>query len=120
MNNDVAGAVALLQSRVAASHNHWYTERAEEALNSLLAQPDRVGTPSHLARNALADAGKKLRLRARILKIHATTIDWIEVEVNDDFAQLLVETTDLLSRHLSVADQSLLECACCLKEVKAV
>jgi hypothetical protein len=122
MNVDIAGAIALLQARASfyESRDHWRTEQAEEALNLLLAQPERQGDPKYLVRNALADARKKLSRRAEILNLHGSEIDWLEEETSDDFAGLLIETTDFLTHCLDPADRALLELACCGEAADAI
>jgi hypothetical protein len=104
-----------LQARASfyETRDHWRTEQAEEALNLLLAQPKRHGDPKYLVRNALADARKKLSRRAEILNLHSSEIDWLEEEISDNFAGLLIETADFLTHCLDPADRALLELACC-------
>lgn len=77
MNHDVTVAVLRLQDSLLNKRMpHWRAEQTEEALNSLLSRPDRVGEPFHLERNAMSDARKKLQRRATLF---AENIDGIEV-----------------------------------------
>jgi hypothetical protein len=110
MHVDVATAIASMQSLVSRyeSNNYWRAEQAEEALNILLLQPERQGNPRYLARNALADAAKKLKRRAAQTSDPELAPDWIKNQVTDGLEFLLIETADLLSRRLNPRDRALL------------
>lgn len=70
MHKNVTHAVMRLQARLRAPRSHRVAEQTEEALNLLLNQPENSSEPHRQIRNALSEAGKKLRRRSRLLDAH--------------------------------------------------
>lgn len=119
MNHEVIVAVLRLQDSLMRGRlQPWRAEQTEEALNALLAKPDRTGDPFHLERNALSDARKKLQRRAELLALH---VDEIEVMAEAEpgsprspdtgFEGLRAEVFDLVERRLGATDQRILAIA---------
>ena len=71
MTNDVVEAIAVLQRRCCSQgrNSPYWNERIERALDDLVAHPDRIGNPYHLARNALSNAGHLLDRRQGVCQI---------------------------------------------------
>jgi FixJ family two-component response regulator len=107
MKTNVAEAVARLQARRQHLKDYWHIEQAEAALDILLAQPDRQDEPRYLVRNALADAGKKLKRRARLAADYAC-FRQLEDEGSDDDARAFLHATDFIERTLTPADRTVL------------
>lgn len=68
MHAHVVMACAALHKRIARTQglNQWLTDQAEEALTELANNPHRDAPPSHLLRNALFNASKKLKRRSSL------------------------------------------------------
>jgi len=71
VTDDVVEAIAVLQRRCRRQgrNNPYWNERIERALDDLVAHPDRIGNPYHLARNALSNAGHLLDRRQELCQI---------------------------------------------------
>jgi hypothetical protein len=108
VKDNVTKAVALLQART-RTRDPWRAEQAEEALNFLLSKPDRTGDPQRLVRNALAEASKKLRRRAKIFTENIDRIQMVNGQANDGLGTLRFDLTNLIRRGgFNARDRSLL------------
>ncbi|THD34490.1 MAG: hypothetical protein E7773_14975 [Sphingomonas sp.] len=119
MNNDVTEAVLRLQGGLMSGRlQPWRAEQTEEALNALLAKPQRTGVPFHLARNALSDARKKLQRRSDLLADRAAEID-VMAETGSTggapgaggYEVLRREVIDTVNRRSTPADREILAVA---------
>lgn len=106
MNTDVTYAVALLQARRDRLSDFWRIEQAEEALDILLSKPGRAGEPWQLVRNALVDAGKKLKRRSPLFAAYSA-YRRLEAEEGNGTEDLL-DVADVMERKLGPADQTML------------
>ena len=98
MNPDVTQAVARLQACLRRTSSLHRAHLVEEALDILLAKPNRTGKPWHLVRNALADAAKKLRARAILDARYAARVRSASADNDDDCVALSVELADFIGR----------------------
>lgn len=112
MKEEVSAAVLRLQRSLLRDRiKPWRAEQAEEALNGLLAKPDRTGDPFHLHRNALSDARKKLRRRAALFAGHAADVDACATESDGGYEALRADVVDVVWRTSSEADRRILAIA---------
>ena len=98
MTPDVTQAVARLQACLRRTSKLHRAQLVEEALDILLAKPNRTGKPWHLVRNALSDAAKKLRARALLDATYAERVRASAAGTGDGLGALSVELADFVDR----------------------
>lgn len=107
MHKNVTHAVMRLQARLRAPGSHYAAEQTEEALNLLLNQPENSFEPDRQIRNALSEAGKKRRRRARLLEAHFEHLATTRPSDAPD-AILALELRDFIDRAVRPLDRPLL------------
>ncbi|MGE5483447.1 MAG: hypothetical protein ACM3X4_00325 [Ignavibacteriales bacterium] len=115
MTTDVIHAIEIVQKKSLASCSNGFLERCDLALDSLVRNPDRTGDPRHLARNALADARKKLRVREQkcglglLEDVTTLVLKNPKYSVSDEIPLAEIHVADFLERSgLDPKDKSIL------------
>lgn len=67
MNRNVTTAVRRLQRRLRTARSFYIEQQIEEALHLLLRNPAKIATPEALIRDAMREAGRKLKKRRELL-----------------------------------------------------
>lgn len=118
MTKDVEMALRRLQAARARDPGLWNVARHEEALDIVLRSPDKTGNPSHIARNALRDADRKIQNRAVLMDRHASRIDvmagsGMPPPRHDSYTydEMLIDTVDMIRRGVRSADAEALSLA---------
>lgn len=97
MKPNVTEAVARLHARLSKTPNAFRAEILEEALNRLLAEPNKTGSPQDLIDAAIAFAHMRLGRRARVFQRYADEVRSAGL-AGDALGPLSVEAADIVSK----------------------
>lgn len=100
LSKESADAIILLYKKLEEARGTFKEQLIERALDIITAKPNRTGKPRHIARNALSDARKALKLRFEIVRFvvtcgHSSTQD-ISAEQPDHKLASQSKVTEIL------------------------